>query len=158
MNVIQTEIHNGSLDELLPNASPGLLFLKEFLTRYDSLGPFIKDATPELERLCSADTFFEVNNEKVPASQKIGMIKVRAQSGGVSRIVRSIVQSKDNLLANNCRMVSFETVTTTIFQNDPPGVSVTAKEINFLTIEPCTDPLRSFKGYRIFGMITTRLP
>ncbi|KAK5988289.1 hypothetical protein PT974_12433 [Cladobotryum mycophilum] len=112
---VSTDIHVGSLDELQPTATEGLFFLKEFLKRYDSLGPCYDEEALPLERLIDNGAFFNIDNAVIRKDQKVGMVRVRAKLGGASKITRTVTEARDHLLTNRNRCIDFESLTTTVF-------------------------------------------
>lgn len=123
-------IHNGPLETIQPDSSPGLLFLKAFLPAVDSLFP----DTTALEAFLAPKAVFIINGgDPITAETIFGMFKARSQR--LKSFGRDLKSAWDVEMESGKRMVLYETVSVTIF-NDDEEKAIKIPEFSTIELEP----------------------
>jgi hypothetical protein len=131
-----TTIHQGSYQSIDPSSSPGLAFLRRFLTASDSLNQ--PDHTPLLSHHLHPDATFTINNNPpLPASQILPMLAMRSTK--VSRFGHDVHTAwdiaKDEVDGGKGRTLMFQSTSFTVFAEDAEGVEVRVEEFSVIELE-----------------------
>ncbi|KAK9366867.1 hypothetical protein V1509DRAFT_208288 [Lipomyces kononenkoae] len=138
----QTSEHVGDYHFIPDNASPGLLFLKEFLPAVDSL-----DESPPIAKFLSPDVRFIGGGGIVGRDVLESMF--RGRSSRLSSFGHRVKKAWDiaspsveiDGSVRNCRTVLYESISITIFKHDPEQVPVEVPEFSVIELEPSpSDP------------------
>jgi hypothetical protein len=124
----KTYIHNGPIQNLKADASPGLRFLAAFLPVVDSLSA----NTGTLSTFLTPNATFIMNgSDPVPTTTVTEMMKMRSERLKVFR--NDLKAAWDVEMEGGKRTVLYETVSVTIFKDDKEEKAVEVSE--FSTME-----------------------
>jgi hypothetical protein len=135
-------IHLGHIDTISMNQSPGLLFLRKFLPAVDSLDPTLGDY---LSKFLAPNATFTINdNDPIPFKDVLPMLQMRSKSlskfshhvhtaWDLENAATSLPESK--LSEKPGRTVMYESISVTVFKNDPEQMEVAVKEFNIIELE-----------------------
>jgi hypothetical protein len=142
----QTHIHHGSYESIPSNASPGLLFLRDFIPILDSLE--ISPPLP-LTSFLTPDAKFIINNgPPIPTQDVLAMFAMR--SGKVAKFHHDLYRAwdiaKDNGLGS--RTVMYESTSVTVFKQDPENAEVKVREFNIVELVPSKDDGATSEGFK----------
>ncbi|KAK9235271.1 hypothetical protein V1525DRAFT_275587 [Lipomyces kononenkoae] len=138
----QTSVHVGDYPAIPEDASPGLLFLKEFLPAIDSL-----DERPAIAKFLSPDVRFIGGGTIITRDALYTMF--RGRSGRLSSFGHRVKKAWDIAApfvgpdgsVREGRTVLYESVSSTIFKDDPEQVPAEVPEFSVIELEPCaSDP------------------
>jgi hypothetical protein len=133
--------HTGPYQTIPSTASPGLRFLRAFLPAVDSLNP----AANPLGRYLTPNAVFIINGgEPTPAETIIGMMQMRGQRLKTFR--HGVKSAWDIETGNGTRMVMYETVSVTIFKDDPEEKAIEVSEFSTVELEPVDGREGGFEG------------
>lgn len=149
-------VHNGPYTSIPPTASPGLIFLKNFLPALDSLDAERHPVSPFL----TPNAAIIVGSQPAKrGSQVVPLLEVRSKHLERFRhdvhVVWDIEHGHSGLGSGSGgmedrnsgggkggggrRTVMFEATNVTLFKNDPDQFEVSVKEFNVVELEPAAD-------------------
>lgn len=153
---MNSSIHKGSPKSISETATPGLLFLKQFLPALDSLDPSTASTSaPEgIDRFLAPTATFRVNSN--PPSNVWDVIPLlRIRDKYLSTFRHEIETIWDIGVADGRqRTVMFEATSVTAFREDEDQFEVRLKEFNVLDLETEGKNHNTPEGLRIVGMRT----
>ncbi|KAK9322168.1 hypothetical protein V1517DRAFT_374084 [Lipomyces orientalis] len=133
----QKSVHVGDYDSIPGDASPGLVFLKEFIPVLDSL-----DENASIAPYVLPETRLIINDNVIGVDSFTTMARVR--SSKLSSFYHKVRRAWDlelpaaaNEGSSSCRRtVLYESVSVTIFKDDPQQLPVEVPEFNIIELEP----------------------
>jgi hypothetical protein len=127
----QVYIHHGPLSTISQTASPGLIFLKNFLPALDSLDPA---SSPVRSFLAPNATFIFNNGAPTPSSDILSMIESRSEM--LSKFYHEVRLAWDTEKEEDGkRTVMYESTSITVFKEDPEQFEVRVREFNVIELE-----------------------
>jgi hypothetical protein len=129
----KAHVHTGPYQTIPLAASPGLRFLAAFLPAVDSLDP----AANPLDQYLTPNAVFIINgNEPTPAETITGMMAMRSQRLKTFRHDLKAAWDVEMDDGTGRRMVMYESVSVTIFKDDPDEKAVEVAEFSTVELEP----------------------
>jgi len=129
----KAHIHTGPHHTIPSTASPGLRFLKTFLPAMDSLNP---GADP-LGQYLAPDAAFIINGgEPTSAETILGMMEMRSRRLKTFRRDLKHVWDVEMEDGSGRRVVMYESVSVTIFRDDPDEKAIEVAEFSTIELEP----------------------
>ncbi|KAJ8102437.1 hypothetical protein POJ06DRAFT_265302 [Lipomyces tetrasporus] len=133
----QKSVHVGGYDSIPDDASPGLVFLKEFIPVLDSL-----DENASIAPFVLPETRLIINDNVTSVDSFTTMVRVR--SSKLSSFYHKVKRAWDLEVpaaaiegrSGGRRTVFFESVSVTVFKDDPEQLPVEVPEFNIIEVEP----------------------
>lgn len=126
-------IHRGPYLAIHNDSSPGLRFLRLFLTTSDSLS---KHDHNLLSSCLHPDAAFIINNSPaVKPDQMLPMLATRSTK--VSKFGHDVLVAWDIAEADGRRTVIYESTSFTVFKDDPQSVEVRVNEFSVIELSNC---------------------
>lgn len=139
----QTFTHTGPYQAISDSSSPGLVFLKTFLPVLDSLDPEKGDA---MAGFLTPGATFSINGlpgatvDKIQPMRKIRSERV-ARFGHDVRAAWDVASGPDG-----ARTVMYESVSTTVYKDDPQGLELPVAEFTVMDLVPAGDGVAGLKA------------
>lgn len=131
--MVTVTIHRGPYPAIQNDSSPGLRFLRLFLTASDSLS---KDDHNLLPNYLHPDATFTINNNPaVKPDQMLPMLAMRSTK--VSKFGHDVHTSWDIAEDDGGRTVMYESTSFTVFKEDPQSAEVRVNEFSIIELSKC---------------------
>ncbi|KAI0127902.1 hypothetical protein BJ170DRAFT_393684 [Xylariales sp. AK1849] len=127
-------IHQGSYESIPAGASPGLLFVKELLPSFDSLG---KPAIPVRSFFNETTKFVTNSNDPSPVGQVLQGLVKRVER--LAKLYHEVHTVYDIASEDGSRTVIFEATNVRVFKKDSEQRECKVKEVTVLELKPSAD-------------------
>ncbi|KAK0639900.1 hypothetical protein B0T16DRAFT_249358 [Cercophora newfieldiana] len=132
--MVTATIHRGPYLAIQKDASPGLVFLRQFLTASDSL------STDDHKVLCNQlhpDATFTINNNPaITLDQLLPMLAMRSTK--VSKFGHDVHTAWDIAEDDGGRTLMYESTSFTVFKGDPESVEARVNEFGVIELSRCS--------------------